>query len=111
VQPFMGADVERRMQVWKLMERLLEKGIAVLILAVNLADSLSLADRLVRVRDGRVQATYGREEFVSLPPSAPWHDFWAESKKEETPLPETRGLGLNGLFSRWSRENGDSEGR
>ena len=30
VQPFMGADVEQRMQIWRLMEQLLEKGIAIL---------------------------------------------------------------------------------
>jgi len=83
VQPFMGADVEQRMQIWRLMEQLLEKGIAILILAVNLADSLSLADRLVRIRDGRTQAVYARADFASLPPSAPWHDFWATEQRED----------------------------
>lgn len=81
VQPFMGADMQQRMQIWKLMERLLSKGISVLILAVNLADSLALADRLIRVKDGKVQAVYTREEFASLPPSAPWHDLWADPGK------------------------------
>lgn len=83
VQPFMGADVEQRMRIWKLMERLLEKGISVVILAVNLADSLSLADRLIHIRDGRVQAVYTRDEFASLPSRAPWHDFWASAEKEQ----------------------------
>ncbi|MEA4998687.1 MAG: sugar ABC transporter ATP-binding protein [Candidatus Limiplasma sp.] len=81
VQPFMGADVEQRMQIWKLMERLLEKGIAVLILAVNLADSLALADRLIRVLGGAVQAVYSREDFGSLPPGTPWHDFWVNPER------------------------------
>lgn len=85
VQPFMCADVEQRMQIWRLMERLLEKGISVVILAVNLADSLSLADRLIRVRDGRVQAVYTRDDFASLPASAPWHDFWAGIEKRDGP--------------------------
>jgi ribose transport system ATP-binding protein len=111
VQPFMGADVERRMQVWKLVERLLGKGVAVLILAVNLADSLSLADRLVRVRDGRVQATYGREEFVSLPPSAPWHDFWAGARKaDDWPPTETRGFAHSGLFGRRPHDRTSAQG-
>ena len=83
VQPFMNADVELRMQIWMLMERLLEKGIAVLIVAVNLADSLSLADRLIRVLGGKVQAVYNRDDFASLPPSAPWHDFWASAGQEK----------------------------
>ncbi len=85
MQPFMNADVEQRMQIWTLMERLLEKGVAVLILAVNLADSLSLADRLIRVLGGKVQAIYGREDFASLPPSAPWHDFWASPGPDRRP--------------------------
>ena len=77
----MGADVQQRMQIWSLIERLLKKGVSVLILAVNLADSLSLADRLVRVRDGRVLEIIAREDFSSLPPSAPWHDFWANAEE------------------------------
>ena len=89
VQPFMRADVEQRMQIWKLMERMLERGISIIILAVNLADSLSLADRLIRVQDGRVQAVYLREDFANLPPSAPWHDFWANEDK----LAEANRLG------------------
>ena len=90
VQPFMRADVEQRMLIWKLMERMLEKGTAVVILAVNLADSLSLADRLIRIRDGAVQAIYTRGNFASLPPSAPWHDFWAseETRAENPASPE-----------------------
>lgn len=38
------------MSIWRLLEELLDRGVAVVILAVNLADSLSLADRLIRVR-------------------------------------------------------------
>lgn len=97
VQPFMRADVEQRMLIWKLMERMLEKGTAVVILAVNLADSLSLADRLIRIRDGKVQAIYTRENFASLPPSAPWHDFWAsEGTRAENPTPHEIGIDQDG---------------
>ena len=81
VQPFMRADVERRMQIWKLLDRLLEKGVAVVILAVNLADSLALADRLIQVRDGRVLAVYNRSDFASLPQNTPWHDLWSAVAK------------------------------
>ncbi len=76
VQPFMQADVEQRMHIWKLIEALLLKGIAVVILAVNLADTLSLADRLVQIRDGRVLAVYQRDEFGMLPDRAPWQHLW-----------------------------------
>lgn len=76
IQPFMQADVEQRMHIWKLLEMLLEKNIAVVILAVNLADTLSLADRLVQVQAGRVLAAYDRGEFGALPDSAPWRYLW-----------------------------------
>lgn len=76
MQPFMQADVEQRMHIWKLLEMLLQKNIAVVILAVNLADTLSLADRLVRIQNGRVQAAYTRDEFGALPDSVPWRHLW-----------------------------------
>lgn len=76
VQPFMHADVEQRMHIWKLLERLLARGISVVILAVNLADSLAFADRLIQIKDGKVSVTYEREEFARLPQNTPWHDLW-----------------------------------
>lgn len=76
VQPFMQADVAQRMHIWQLLERLLSKQIAVVILAVNLADTLSLADRLVRMQNGHVLAVYDRSAFGSLPADTPWHHLW-----------------------------------
>lgn len=76
VQPFMQSDVAQRMHIWQLLERLLKHGIAVVILAVNLADTLSLADRLVRVQDGRVVDICAREAFGTLPDSVPWNHLW-----------------------------------
>ncbi|MFT3984018.1 MAG: hypothetical protein QM697_08925 [Lachnospiraceae bacterium] len=42
ISPFKGAEVSLRIHIMKLMEKLLEKKIAVVILAVNLADSLGI---------------------------------------------------------------------
>lgn len=72
VQPFRRADVELRMQIWELLKMLLDKNIAVVILAVNLADSLSLADRLIRLKQGRTDEVYMRSEFSEMPVKAPW---------------------------------------
>lgn len=72
VQPFRRADMELRMHIWDLMKMLLDKGIAVVILAVNLADSLSLADRLIRIRKDTPDEMYSRNEFSALSVSAPW---------------------------------------
>lgn len=76
VQPFRGADMNTRMHIWELLEELLHSGIAVVILAVNLADALTLADRLVRVRRGASCEVYERSEFDRLPFSAPWLNLY-----------------------------------
>lgn len=78
VQPFRRADIELRMYIWQLLKMLLERGIAVVILAVNLADSLSLADRLIRVHRDKSNIVYSRAEFASMPVSAPWTDLYQE---------------------------------
>ena len=72
VQPFRRADMELRMQIWELLKMLLDKQIAVIILAVNLADSLSLADRLIRLKQGHAGEIYKRSEFALMPVKAPW---------------------------------------
>ena len=72
VQPFKGADLAHRVFVWKMMEMLLDKGMSVVILTINLADSMSLADRLIRIgKDGIIQEI-NREDFGSLSITAPW---------------------------------------
>ena len=76
VQPFRMADVAMRMSIWRLLEELLDRGVAVVILAANLADSLSLADRLIRVRRGRPQEAFDRVHFNDLPADAPWLNLY-----------------------------------
>ena len=82
VQPFKRAEVSIRIHVWELLERFLDKGIAVVILAVNLADSLALADRLIRVGKGRKREEYGRNEFGNLQVEAPWLYLYQEKEEE-----------------------------
>ena len=86
VQPFRMADVAMRMSIWRLLEELLDRGVAVVILAVNLADSLSLADRLIRVRRGQPQEAFDRVHFNDLPADVPWRSLYQEipnRQKEE----------------------------
>ena len=83
VQPFKQAEVTIRSHIWELLERLLKKGIAVVILAVNLADSLALADRLVRIKHGTVIETYDREKFIKLPVDTPWLYLYKEKYANE----------------------------
>ena len=78
VQPFKSAEVSIRSHIWELLERFLDKGIAVVILAVNLADSLALADRLVRIKHGEVREAYDKKEFIKLPVNTPWLYLYQE---------------------------------
>lgn len=78
IQPFKGADLPHRMVVWELMEMLLEQKIAVVILSLNLADSLSLADRLLVLGEGGVDREILRKDFSSVPTVAPWLHLYRE---------------------------------
>lgn len=53
------------------------------IMAVNLADSLALADRLLRVRRGGKVQEYHRDEFAALPVNTPWLYLYQEKYREE----------------------------
>lgn len=75
VQPYKGADALLRMHIWELLRELMDKGIAIVILAVNLSDAFTLASRLVRVRQDRIEV-YEQSEFDHLPFSAPWTQIY-----------------------------------
>lgn len=80
-QPFKGADLHHRMFVWKQLERLLDKGIAVVILTLNFSDSLSLADRLLQMDAAGGAKEIRREEFSTISLTAPWLHFYRDSEK------------------------------
>ena len=60
------------------------------ILAVNLADSLALADRLIRIKDGTVQEVYDKKDFIKLPVNTPWLYLYKEkyALENDESLPE-----------------------
>ena len=76
VQPFRGADLTHRIFIWKMMEMLLDKGMSVVILTINLADSMSLADRLIRVSKEGIVQEVEKEAFGSLSLAAPWIELY-----------------------------------
>lgn len=78
VQPFKGADLKHRIRIWELQEKLLQKGVAVVILAVNMADALSLADRVIRIDQGTVVTEYEKKDFGMLPVNIPWKSLYEE---------------------------------
>ncbi len=50
ILPFKGADLAHRLRIWELQEMLLKKGIAVVILAVNMSDAMAPSDRVIKIQ-------------------------------------------------------------
>lgn len=63
IQPFSGADMYLRHHLIELINKLKEKKITVVILAVNLSDCLFVADRLMVIEKGRLNKEYHNGEF------------------------------------------------
>lgn len=78
IQPFKGEDLSHRLLIWDMQKRLLDRGIAVVILAVNMADALSLADRVIRIDKNTKVEEYERKDFHRLPPTVPWYFMYQE---------------------------------
>lgn len=63
IQPFKGADFPHRVFVGEMLEMLLEKGMTVIILTMNLADSMSLADRFIRITSDGIMEEIRKDDF------------------------------------------------
>lgn len=83
IQPFKGADMPHRMFVWEMIRMLLNKGIAVVMLAVNLADSMALAERLIRLDGSGMTMELSQKEFSMLSSAMPWQQLY-ETREEDT---------------------------
>ena len=75
IQPFKGADMPHRRFVQELLKMLMDKGIAVVILAVNLADAMSVAERLLRIDNSGTVIEMSQKEFTMLSAAVPWQQL------------------------------------
>lgn len=83
IQPFKGTDLPHRMIVWQLLEMLLNRGIAVVILTMNLSDSISLSERLLRLGSGGMLEEITREDFNGLTEDVPWKYLYGQEHSRE----------------------------
>lgn len=63
IQPFAGLDMYARRHVVDLLYFLQTKGITIIIWSVNLADCLSVANRLIYLQEGQIKRVYEKDEF------------------------------------------------
>ncbi len=61
-EPTRGVDIGAKQEIYGLIERLVAKGMAVLLISSEMEEVLRLADRVVVLRRGRVAATLARGE-------------------------------------------------
>ena len=81
IQPFRGADLEHRMFIWSMLEKFLDKGIAVVILSLNLSDSLAMADRLLILGENGEKKEIYREHFSEITSPVPWLHMYSSVQK------------------------------
>ncbi len=63
VQPFSSVDMYQRMELISYFDLFKKRGTSILILAVSLSDTLQIADRLVILKEGRVERELERSQF------------------------------------------------
>lgn len=66
IKPFSTIDYSLRLYVAELMQKLLDRGIALLVLEKNITELLPVADRLIMVKGGQIHAEFSRDELKSL---------------------------------------------
>lgn len=67
MQPLASADMMMRLRLLKYFDAFRRKGITVCILAFALSDSLEVANRLLVIKDGKIDREYNRSDFSAYP--------------------------------------------
>ncbi len=61
-EPTRGIDVGSKIEIYKLMEELCEKGSSIIMISSELPEILSIADRIITMNRGRSTGEYSRDE-------------------------------------------------
>jgi len=65
-EPTRGVDVGAKYEIYKLINSLAEKGIAVILITSELPELLGLCDRIAVVRDGEISGVLNRDQFSQV---------------------------------------------
>lgn len=63
-EPTRGIDVGAKVEIYKIMEELCKKGIAVIMISSELPETMGIADRILVFKDGYVRGEFNRREFT-----------------------------------------------
>ncbi len=62
-EPTRGVDVNAKAQIWKLIDALIEEGVAVLVVSSELPELLETCDRILVMRRGKIVDEFARDDF------------------------------------------------
>ena len=82
IQPFKGADARLRQRIWELQEALIDRGATLVLLAVNMADCLAIANRVIRIDGDMTIREYREDSFGELPLTIPLISLYEEESYE-----------------------------
>ncbi len=63
-EPTRGIDVGAKVEIYRLMEDLCKKGIAVIMVSSELPETIGIADRILVFKDGTIRGEFMRSEFT-----------------------------------------------
>lgn len=63
-EPTRGIDVGAKVEIYKLMEELCQRGIAIIMVSSELPETIGITDRILVFRDGVVKGEFKRSEFT-----------------------------------------------
>lgn len=63
-EPTRGIDVGAKVEIYKIMEELCKKGIAVIMVSSELPETIGIADRIIVFKDGHIRGEFRRSEFT-----------------------------------------------
>jgi D-xylose transport system ATP-binding protein len=63
-EPTRGVDIGAREEIYAQIDRLARQGLAIVMVSSDLPELVGLSDRVIVLREGRVAATYGRDEVT-----------------------------------------------
>lgn len=62
-EPTRGIDVATKYEIYKIMVRLAQKGVGIIMISSELPELMSMADRIVVISNKKITGTLGRNEF------------------------------------------------
>lgn len=63
-EPTRGVDVGARAEIYKLIEEFCQQGVAVLMVSSDMQETMSIADRIAAVHEGKITAVFTRGNYT-----------------------------------------------